>query len=97
LLLQQAGSKIELDSALLLLDVLSFLLVDITRAQANLPLRLPETFSKIPISLLEHTSPKSVQIALNKVQETSKILAGRSTSIMMTLQTLAIKLFDGEL
>lgn len=97
LLLQQAGSKIELDSALLLLDVLSFLLVDITRAQANLPLRLPETFSKIPVSLLEHTSPKSVQIALNKVQETSKILAGRSTSIMMTLQTLAIKLFDGEL
>lgn len=95
--LQRTKKKIDLDTALLLLETISFLLVDITRAQVHLPLRLKETFSRIPQDLLEQINPSMVQSALRKIQDSSKIIAARSSSISMTLQALAIKLYEGDL
>lgn len=84
----------DVNGATLFLDVLSFLLTDILRKQAGLDVRLPETIGKLSERALE-LSPVALHEALKNVQETSKIIAGRSVNVLVALQALAIKLFDG--
>lgn len=84
----------DVNSATLFLDVLSFLIADIERKQAGLHPRLPDTVVKLSEKSMK-LSPVALHEAMKTVQETSKIISSRSVSVLVALQSMAIKLFDG--
>jgi hypothetical protein len=85
-----------LETILIFLDVLNFILTDITRYQSGVNLRMPIVSSKLPKEILEQMTPPLVQNALLKVQDTAKKIADKITSPQIALTALAIRLFDGE-
>lgn len=85
-----------LETILIFLDVLNFILTDITRYQSGVNLRMPIVSSKLPKEILEQMTPTLVQNALLKVQDTAKKIADKITSPQIALTALAIRLFDGE-
>ncbi len=77
------------------LEVLSFLLSDLFRAQSGAPLRIPQTTSRVNLEAFPHVGSAALESALLTVQETMSRVASRRTTPMMLLQSLAIKLFEG--
>lgn len=77
------------------LEVLSFLLSDLFRAQSGAPLRIPETTGRVDLEAFPQVGSAALETALLTVQETMNRVASRRTTPMMLLQSLAIKLFEG--
>ncbi|HHX14873.1 MAG TPA: AAA family ATPase [Fibrobacter sp.] len=82
-------------TANLFLEVLSFLIADVIRGISGVPLRLPETTPKFNEACATLPDLEAFTFALNTVQDTIYRIAGRRTSSIVSLQSLAIKLFDG--
>ena len=77
------------------LDVLSYLISDLLRAQSGAPLRIPETAGRVHLENFPQINADALEVALKTVQETMSRIASRRTSLDMCLQALAIKLFEG--
>ena len=77
------------------LEVLSFLLTDMLRAQAGAPLRLPETTQLVGISNYPRINATAIELALVAVQETMSRIDSRRISPSMSMQALSLKLFEG--
>lgn len=77
------------------LEVLSFLLTDLLRAQAGAPLRLPETTQLVGISNYPRINATAIELALVAVQETMSRIDSRRISPSMSMQALSLKLFEG--
>ncbi len=84
----------DVNNVALFLDVLSFVLADIVRRQSGLSLRLPSAMEGVSERALNLT-PVALNEALKTVQDTARMVASRSVNILVALQSLAIKLFDG--
>lgn len=77
------------------LEVLSFLLADLSRSMANAPLRLAETTGRVNVANFPMVNCDAIDQALVVVQETMSRIASRRTSPRVCMQSLAIKLFEG--
>jgi DNA polymerase-3 subunit delta' len=77
------------------LEVLSFLLADLLREQANAPLRMPETTTAVGLSNFPRVDATALELALVAVQETMSRIESRRVSASMCLQNLSLKLFEG--
>jgi DNA polymerase-3 subunit delta' len=75
--------------------VLSFLLADLLREQANAPLRMPETTTAVGLSNFPRVDATALELALVAVQETMSRIESRRVSASMCLQNLSLKLFEG--
>ncbi|MCQ2089331.1 MAG: AAA family ATPase [Fibrobacter sp.] len=77
------------------LEVLSFLIADLLRAQADAPLRLPQTTLNVGLENFSRVNATALELALVTVQETMSRIESRRVTASMCLQNLAIKLFEG--
>jgi len=77
------------------LEVLSFLIADLLRAQAGAPLRLPQTTLNVGLENFPRVNATALELALVTVQETMSRIESRRVTASMCLQNLAIKLFEG--
>ncbi len=77
------------------LEVLSFLIADLLRAQAGAPLRLPQTTLNVGLENFPRVNATALELALVTVQETMSRIESRRVTAGMCLQNLAIKLFEG--
>jgi DNA polymerase-3 subunit delta' len=77
------------------LEVLSFLLADLLREQANAPLRMPETTTAVGLSNFPRVDATALELALVAVQETMSRIESRRVTATMCLQNLSLKLFEG--
>lgn len=77
------------------LEVLSFLLADLIRLEAGAPLRLPETTAHVGIENFPRINATALELSLVAVQETMSRIESRRISATMSLQNLALKLFEG--
>lgn len=90
----EGGDFQDSSSANLFLDVVSFLLADIGLKHAGLAPRLPEVSNSLPEGIFS-LSPSALHEALKAVQGTAAVISGRSTSVLVALESLAVRLFDG--
>lgn len=77
------------------LEVLSFLIADLLRLKAGAPLRLPESTGDVGIEKFPRIDATALELSLVSVQETMSRIDSRRISPAMSLQNLAIKLFEG--
>lgn len=90
----EGGDFQEPSSANLFLDVVSFLLIDIGLKNAGLKPRLGDVAASLPEGIFS-LSPVALNEALKAVQGTANVISGRSVSVLVALESLAVKLFDG--
>ncbi|MCF0222113.1 MAG: AAA family ATPase [Fibrobacter sp.] len=77
------------------LEVLSFLIADLLRSMAGAPLRLPQTTLDVGLERFPRVDATALELALVTVQETMSRIESRRVSASMSLQNLALKLFEG--
>ena len=83
------------DAAVMMLDVLNFMLSDALRLYAGEPVRLADRRESLEQLNLGRLSTEALEKAILDVNETSAKIAGRKNSVTVALQTLAIGLFEG--
>ncbi len=83
------------DAAVMMLDVLNFMLSDALRLYAGEPVRLADRRESLEQLNLGRLGTEALEKAILDVNETSAKIAGRKNSVTVALQTLAIGLFEG--
>lgn len=83
------------DAAVMMLDVLNFMLSDALRLYAGEPVRLVDRRESLEQLNLGRLGTEALEKAILDVNETSAKIAGRKNSVTVALQTLAIGLFEG--
>lgn len=83
------------DAAVMMLDVLNFMLSDALRLYAGEPVRLADRRENLEQLNLGRLGTEALEKAILDVNETSAKIAGRKNSVTVALQTLAIGLFEG--
>ena len=83
------------DAAVMMLDVLNFMLSDALRLYAGEPVRLADCRESLEQLNLGRLGTEALEKAILDVNETSAKIAGRKNSVTVALQTLAIGLFEG--
>ncbi len=83
------------DAAVMMLDVLNFMLSDALRLYAGEPVRLADRRESLEQLNLGRLGTDALEKAILDVNETSAKIAGRKNSVTVALQTLAIGLFEG--
>lgn len=83
------------DAAVMMLDVLNFMLSDTLRLYAGEPVRLADRRESLEQLNLGRLGTEALEKAILDVNETSAKIAGRKNSVTVALQTLAIGLFEG--
>ena len=77
------------------LELLSFLVADLLREMAGAPLRMPLTTGQVNIESFRKVDATALELALVSIQETISRIESRRVTTTMSLQTLALKLFEG--
>lgn len=77
------------------LEVLSFLVADLIRLEAGAPLRLPATTVSVGIENFPRVNATALELSLVAIQETMSRIESRRVTAGMSLQNLALKLFEG--
>lgn len=83
------------DAAVMMLDVLNFMLSDALRLYAGEPVRLADRRESLEQLNLGRLGTEALEKAILDVNETLAKIAGRKNSVTVALQTLAIGLFEG--
>ncbi|SHL40022.1 AAA family ATPase [Fibrobacter sp. UWEL] len=77
------------------LEVMSFLVADLLRELGGAPLRMPTTTASIGLKNFPRIDATALELALVDIQETMSRIESRRATTTMSLQTLALKLFEG--
>ena len=83
------------DAAVMILDVLNFMLNDALRLYAGEPVRLVDRRESLEQLNLGRFGAEALEKAILDVNETSAKIAGRKNSVSVALQTLSISLLEG--
>lgn len=77
------------------LEVLSFLVADLLRELGGAELRMPTITASIGLKNFPRIDATALELALVDIQETMSRIESRRATTTMSLQTLALKLFEG--
>lgn len=77
------------------LEVLSFLVADLLRELGGADLRMPSVTAQVGLRNFPRIDATALEIALVDIQETMSRIESRRATTTMSLQTLALKLFEG--
>ena len=83
------------DSAVMMLDIVAFLVADAIRIAGDRPVRLPDMRENLAALNLGRFGAEALEKAILEISKASEKIASRKNSVIVALETLSIGLLEG--